>query len=753
MLCREALRLCSDFHPLSATICHTLGWIDLFQFRRSGGEQVIDEAVYMQRVGLERLLDTESHSRHRHLRDLGQALAAKHGNGRHQGTDEILSVMSEAFQVCPPTHIDRWEMHSQMMQQMLNEHYRSGDFDFLDRGLKLGRQALSMGYLPNNSRRAIFLTRMADILRVRHEVARTNDTDLAESVELCQEAVRISSPEDINYWIRIYCLARVLVLQFRADGDVNHLEEASQLYHYASNIISEANQQRPYIISSFANSLGLRFRETGDISELNRAISLDEEAVAAWRPSTVDYTDAALQMVTHLCLRFEMIHEDDDLKKAISVAEELLESISEDNVNHHEAIHILAKARLLHALDKDQLGYIDLAIEQLLSIKDELLQSSSGPDSLRTLAACHLVKFRHSSSAHYALQAREIINEVLGSVDPDHYERFQCLIDAAKLYMEHGTPYYNIDIALKHLSNALINSHRDIRSKIRGTKNVLLKLEMEHYNLFTSTSSTSLKLLDVIESAVSLLPGIAFFGINPQSRLQSLKEGQSIAMTGASHALNLSLPEKALEIMEQGRAVFWSHTLLLRSPFDHVPKDLRDRLLSLARRLEKASTISERSTDHRLLDIEISQRRKDSNEFNSLVEQVRCLPELEHFMLPDKFSHLKEVAQKGPVVILVSSTLACHAIVLISSGVAASIPLKEITDRWLVESASMWRSTAIDARLAMRDERKLVKSKKTPDSSYTQAKQILRLLWINVVFPVIQALQIEVNLGIICLEY
>jgi hypothetical protein len=289
-----------------------------------------------------------------------------------------------------------------------------------------------------------------------------------------------------------------------------------------------------------------------------------------------------------------------------------------------------------------------------------------------------------------------------------------------------------------------------VRSKIRGAKEILVKLETENHDIFAIRSSTSLKLLDIIASAVALLPRIAFFGIHPYSRLQSLNEGQSIAMTGASHALNLSLPEKALEIMEQGRAIFWTHTLRLRSPFEGIPEILRDKIVGLARRLEKVTNASETSTDRQYVEREIAQRRRESEEFNSLIEQVRCLPGLERFMLPDEYSTLKVVAEKGPVVILVSSTLACHAIILKSSGDLASIPLEGITDKWLVESASVWRSTATEARSAVRDGRKLVKSKTNPDSV---SVRILRLLWVNVIWPIFEALGFRVCLSILNNKY
>jgi hypothetical protein len=753
MLCRDALSLCADGHPLTSTIYHALSSIYRRKFRQNRDEAFIEEAVRLRRVGLEQLPETEFHNRHRHLNRLAAVLMEQHLYGAHKGQDEEHSIMSEAFRLCPPMHVDRWMVQSQMMWQLLLEYDRSGELGFLNKAIELGSQALNMGNFPNPSRRAYFLFRMADSLRDRYQIAGTNGKDLEESVKLYRKASQIILPSDANHSIYLSGLTSALVTQFRWDGDVNHLEEASQLYHRASDIMSTAYPWWPITICGRAHVLGLRFKETGDISELNRAIDLDEKASAAMRPSALNYSGSTLQMISHLCLRFEILHKNDDLEKAITVAEKFLESLHDGDLNRPKAIIILEKARLRHTLDKNSVRHIDLAIEKLLAIKDQLSRFDWCPESLRTLAACYVAKFRRSSAIDAALGAKDAIDEVLKSVNPDHYERFQCLVDAAKIYLEPGTPYHNIEIALERLSDALGSTHRDVRSKIHGAKDVLDKIEAEHHDIFTTRSSLSLKLLDIIEFAVSLLPRIALFGIHPYARLQSLEEGQRIAMTGASHALSLSLPEKALEVMEQGRAIFWAHTLRLCSSFDDIPHDLRDRLLILARRLDKVVNASEDSMDQRYVDREIAQRRKDGDEFNSILERVRCLPGLEGFMLPDRYSALKDVAKKGPTVVLVSSSLACHAIILKSSEDVSIVPLEAVTNKWLVESSSVWRSTVIESRSAVTDGRKFIKSKKLPDSLYTQAKRILRLLWINIVFPVVQALQIEASFRRLPLEY
>jgi hypothetical protein len=345
----------------------------------------------------------------------------------------------------------------------------------------------------------------------------------------------------------------------------------------------------------------------------------------------------------------------------------------------YQAINFVAKAHLLHATSKNSSNNIDLTIEQLISNKEGLLQCIFGAESLCTLAGCYLVKFRQSLAIEYALCALDILNEVLDKVTTSHYKRFQSLIDAAELYMESSTPYQNIEIALEHFENALENTHRDVHSKICSAQFIISKLEIEQPDIFTTKSSVLLKLLNIIGSAVLLLPHIAFFGIYAYSHLQSLQTGQNIVLIGASHTLNLLMPQKALEILEMGQAIFWTHILCLRSPFDEIPKVLRGRLIWLAQRLEKVPDAFKDSTDQQYIEWEIAQRRKESNEFNLLIEQVHSLPGLEHFMLPDEYSIFVKAAEKGPIIVLVCSMLTCYAIVLKPSRKAVSIFLDSIT--------------------------------------------------------------------------
>jgi hypothetical protein len=250
---------------------------------------------------------------------------------------------------------------------------------------------------------------------------------------------------------------------------------------------------------------------------------------------------------------------------------------------------------------------------------------------------------------------------------------------------------------------------------------------------------------------VNFLPYLAFYGIDLSSRLETLTAGQTVVSAAAIHALMLAKPSEAVEVLEQGRAIFWTHILKLRSQFDRVPGEHRQRLLELSRKLNRVSEVEGISTDPRLVEHAVTLKWQQTEEYHRLVEKVRSLPGLERFMLHDQIGHLVGVARDGPVVILVASPAACHAIVLRGPhpDEIYSIPLPTLSIQWLAESGSGWRTVAASERLSVTscEDRLHVKkgSKPSQRALTNMADGILEKLWVNVAEPIVRSLNLQVR--------
>lgn len=177
------------------------------------------------------------------------------------------------------------------------------------------------------------------------------------------------------------------------------------------------------------------------------------------------------------------------------------------------------------------------------------------------------------------------------------------------------------------------------------------------------------QLLQAYRLTINIFPQIAYFGLDVQARLDALARAPDLAADAAAYALQTSKPDVALEILEEGRAVFWMQYSRLRSSFNRLPSALATELTQAAHDLEagaRQSTPPSRADadEVSLHEEELAQRRRLSQKFEALIAQARSLPGLERFMLSDTFSTLSMAAQAAPVVVLVASSTYCGAVLL-----------------------------------------------------------------------------------------
>jgi tetratricopeptide (TPR) repeat protein len=746
-MCRQALALCTTACMLSATAYYTLGWIMLRLHEKVGAPAYLDEALNLQRQALN--LESASHGaeEHKYLRALAMHIALRYHNlGDPQDIDDAMSLLEQALALCPITHINRVTIVHSMMNVVERKHFLSGRLEDLSKAIDLGRQTMAATDFACGGRRLPIMNALANLLATRYEFALSNDCDLEESINLRREALQCNPPSSTNRWIYAGNLAVNLRARYIRKGELQDLEESIELCRNAIDVVPEGHPERPQVFTKLSDGVCYRFHETRDPADLDEVLVLDQYAMAAMSPLHVYYRDVSLSTISHLCIRFEVFQAVADLDQAVLLSEGLLETTPDGHVRKDEAVYHLAKALLLRGAHMNACEDVDRVIHDLVPLRKRQAQWAAEPEVSRILAASYLVRFRLNQDFEDAAYALDITNELLNVVGPSHYERFQCLVHAAEVYSEYGTPFRDSAVALKHIAEAILNNCRDARSKIQGAKSFLNVVKTQYKDVWmTPSPAISAQLLDIYISTISLLPRVAFFGLHHHSRLQSLAMGQSIVLDGASHALNISLPQRALEILEQGRVIFWNHTLRLRSPFDDVAEEFRNRLVDLARQLEKYSDGLSDIQDARIIEREAARRRKQSEEFNSLVDHVRDLPGMERFLLHDEYTTLAKAADRGPVVVLVSSALACHAIVVKSADEIISIPLDSITESWLDKSGEFWRTEVTRARSAVRENRKMVKTEKSSRSMSAKAEDVLERLWTCVVYPVLSKLGLEVR--------
>jgi hypothetical protein len=209
----------------------------------------------------------------------------------------------------------------------------------------------------------------------------------------------------------------------------------------------------------------------------------------------------------------------------------------------------------------------------------------------------------------------------------------------------------------------------------------------------------------------------------PQHLVILKKLTSSLAVDAFSACLRHRVPTRAVELLEQGRGVFWSQLTRLHSPLDDVivssltGKTLADEFMRLALLIRNAFK-SPGPDQHELL-------CRLNLKLQTVVTDIRALPGLSRFLLPSLFLDLQSAASEGPVIIVNASQYGCDALIVFLDRDPVHIPL-QITQQ--------------DVRDLSTELHTLTARTKSADVTKELAF-FLRKLWDQIVSPVVDCLQ------------
>jgi hypothetical protein len=250
--------------------------------------------------------------------------------------------------------------------------------------------------------------------------------------------------------------------------------------------------------------------------------------------------------------------------------------------------------------------------------------------------------------------------------------------------------------------------------------------------------------LELYSQIIGILPFAANFGIDHKARLRAVAGTDRIARNAVSRAVLVGRFSLAIETLEEGRGVFWTQTLHLRtSAFNGVPEDDREelqRLLVLLDRATHGTETSEISAAQR--ERELGRRRHLNEQAQSLIAKIRGYPGLNRFLLPSAFDTVFASLPDGFVVIVNTSEVAHHALLLHRpTGLATSVGLDFHHTGF--DSASLRAKLPRDGgpEFDAENSRAMRLSSGEEDSLH----YVLRLLWTSIVWPVIDRLGLKVR--------
>ena len=176
------------------------------------------------------------------------------------------------------------------------------------------------------------------------------------------------------------------------------------------------------------------------------------------------------------------------------------------------------------------------------------------------------------------------------------------------------------------------------------------------------------------ETALRLLvQHLTTFPLLPQHLTVVRSLTSSLAPDVFSAGLRYQSSEKAVELLEQGRGVFWSQLIRLRSPLDDVAeygpagRTLADEFRRLASAIRNTFDSPGLDQHDRVCHLNL--------ELQDVVSNIRELPGLSRFLLPSLFPDLQAAAKGGPVVVVNASKYSCDALIVLADKDPVHIPL------------------------------------------------------------------------------
>ena len=154
-------------------------------------------------------------------------------------------------------------------------------------------------------------------------------------------------------------------------------------------------------------------------------------------------------------------------------------------------------------------------------------------------------------------EAIELLREALSVIPSDHpYRSFSAQLGSAlmKRYTATGDPKYLEECVVAYRDAATLETS-SILDRFRSS-----------CAWATLTNSSHPSAMEAYEHAVGLLPRLASLGMDLQARQESLIKSDGLAPDAANYAILVGNLEKAVEFLEEGRAVFWSQVLRLCTP-------------------------------------------------------------------------------------------------------------------------------------------------------------------------------------------
>ena len=576
---------------------------------------------------------------------------------------------------------------------------------------------------------------------------RRERADLDEAIRLGQEAIDVVPIGDPARPGLQANLAQALTERLMRSWQVADLKEALAYAQTAVDASREGDPALPSCLLSLANAHAARFAYSGDLRDLDQAISVGRKAVAATPDWHFGQALCLSNLGSALRTRYECVGDRQALDEAITMHQRAVQAAP---VGH------VSRPRLLNNLGNALRGRFDAAgnaadIEKAVAVLDQAVATSQGGEADRAgyvanLASSLMIAYEQRADPGALARAITILEQEVSTIGDAPYLRHVLLSSLGYVWRAQfdatgsDRALENAITSFRQAADVMPGEHPRRAEYLAGLGSVLRRRFERTTDPATawdaisacksataiSTAPASMRALaardwgqvaaglgDAAEAmngfaaAVDLLDRVAWRGLHRPDQERQLGRFVALACDAAAWAIQAGRPERAVELLEQGRGVLLAQSLDARARYhdlDRADPGLAAHLASIDQNLEKLPSADD---PIKADDATLAGWRNDlTRQRGTLLQQIRDLPGFADFLRPPAFATLRDAAALGPVVIINVSAYRCDALTVTTSGVRAT-RLPDLTGAAAVRHVSAFLD-ALDYRPAGRAQEQTI---------------------------------------------
>ncbi|KAJ2912902.1 hypothetical protein MD484_g7513, partial [Candolleomyces efflorescens] len=569
-------------------------------------------------------------------------------------------------------------------------------------------------------------------------------------------------------------LAYCRLNKFRATGDRQHLDESIEMYREAIDCRPFPHYERRSSLSNLARALLVRYRFAGsnrlEFEDVSEALELARQAAGMYKGRHPLRLTALNNVIGPLLLLFEIKQNKAYLDEAIEIATEVLEGRSQPDTTHSDRLSSLDQLATLlfkSMVFQHEEGTMQRAIE----MQTEVVSSAPSSHPHRSLFYEHLAvlllaRYEQSKARPDILEATELIEQALELEPSPHLVRGSLLHERVNLLQ---IRYTECEPDNGVLLEETMQGYQETVSYQFSSPPQRFAVCLMWLSFAESTNHPSRLLAH--RARLLLAHEIVNLAAGSRKRQELLLQDGSDGMARAAAVcfIEAGRLEEAVELLELGRAIFWSQMLKLRTPLDRLQladpslarkwKEVLSALeVAFHRDSSPSSTIldgDDKSKLHREQEIATVNRLTDSRD--KILAEIRSLKGFQEFLKPRSFDSIRRAAERWPVVFLIPGESLSYALVLTSYELrkvtlrkASQTRVKALLQSMHVETAGFGGFDDAEVKKEMAGGRGTDSSSwKSPSSAERGFKplsrvhgfkSILKALWVEIVQPVFELL-------------